>query len=139
MTMANFKNNARNFWAGVKNFFSTAWECVNKATGILILLFISMLSVVVCFNPVLFPIWMLFGRRKQAAHLLFGHDQDCWDTLVAALPRALCCWEVKFFPWFMKKDFVLAYPDEFSAKNQVRGARECTQDELDAYIRKLSK
>jgi hypothetical protein len=134
--MANKKFNAH-IWAGVKKFSSKSLNFCKNAYVVLMCLFVTIIRVVFIYNPIVFPIVMLFGHRKKAAEVLLGEKKTVVDEMWDVFPMFFCRWEVYCFPWFMRKHFVRIYPEKFSIEDQVKLAIELPHEEKKDFIQEL--
>ena len=119
----------------MKIFFAELGKFLLCVVGFILIAVIWGLMIVCCHNPILFPIWAALFPQSMAGSLVPDRDNEI-DVMLKSTSQSLLMWEIKMFPWRMRRHFVEALPHLFSEAEKI----QCFFGYLDRqeYLSKLS-
>jgi len=140
-------------WTGVCNFLEKVGDILREAiiiVGAVIMTIVLWcvafpIFTVLIFNPVMFYMWSLIVPRVISGMFYDKDDEerpnndlDAWCILMVAayawLCRKMLRWEIKFLPWYSKKEYISARPTDFNCNENVRYFRTLPENEKTGFM-----
>lgn len=140
--MANF--NFSRVWNAVKNFFSACaeigWEVIKFLfLAILVVIGIGLIylpiTLIFCYNPVAFLLWMLI-RPGTAADGFYEYNRgkEAMFGWYGRFIHWMLFWEVKLMPWYVRRAFINEKPVDFSVKEMHKFFVELPENEKKGFF-----
>ncbi|MBP5352298.1 MAG: hypothetical protein J6Y91_00840, partial [Alphaproteobacteria bacterium] len=111
---------------------------LRDALLVLIIIIFLLLETIVIFNPIVFPFWAMICR-KSFGEQVCGTCKNDIDEVYQQVCQSLLLWEIKLFPMWMKRQFVLAGPQLFSVIDQYNVAHELKGDDKIEFVGRISE
>jgi hypothetical protein len=153
------KSKISRVWNNVKNFFGTCidwcwwaikglawliWEVMKIIfIGIVVVVGIGLIyipfTVALCWNPIMFPIWMLLSPSRTADGFYeYNRGKEACFGWFGKFIHAMLFWEVKLMPWYVRRAFIEEKPADFSVKEMHKFFVELPQDEKKGFFMEVA-